>query len=42
VVKTLIALRHMRVKEFGVELLHEKTFRDRGSGLKGRSVAQYN
>jgi len=24
-IKTLIALRHMCVKEFGVELLHEKT-----------------
>ena len=31
--KTLIALRHMCVKEFGVELLHEKVFRDRGSGF---------
>ena len=28
--------------DFIAELLHEKTFRDRGSGLKGRSVAQYN
>ena len=25
-VKTLIALRHMCVKEFGVELIHEKVF----------------
>ena len=32
-VKTLIALRHMCVKEFGVELLHEKTFSDLGSGF---------
>jgi len=33
VVKTLIALRHGCDKEFGVEFIHEKTFRDRGSGL---------
>jgi len=32
-VKTFIALRHMCVKEFGVELLHEKVFRDLGSGF---------
>jgi len=32
-VKTLIALRHMSVKEFGVEFKHEKTFRDLGSGF---------
>jgi len=33
VVKTLIALRHMSVKEFGVEFTHEKVFRDLGSGF---------
>jgi len=33
VAKTLIALRHMCVKEFGVEFKHEKTFRDLGSGF---------
>jgi len=33
VVKTLIALRHMCVKEFGVEFINEKTFRDLGSGF---------
>ena len=32
-VKTLIALRHMCVKEFGVEFIHEKAFRDRGYGF---------
>jgi len=32
-VKTLIALRHMSVKEFGVEFDHEKVSRDRGSGF---------
>jgi len=32
-VKTLIALRHGCDKVFGVELLHEKTFRDYGSGF---------
>jgi len=31
--KTLIALRHMSDKEFGVELVHEKAFRDLGSGF---------
>jgi len=29
-VKTLIALRHMCVTEFGVEFIHEKVFRDLG------------
>ena len=33
-VKTLIALRHMSDKEFGVEFLHEKAFRDLGSGFR--------
>jgi len=33
VVKTLIALRHGCDKEFGVEFLHEKVFRDLGSGF---------
>jgi len=33
-VKTFIALRHMSVKESGVEFNHEKTFRDRGSGFE--------
>jgi len=33
VVKTLIALRHMCVKEFGVEFIHEKVSRNLGSGL---------
>jgi len=32
-VKTFIALRHMSDKEFGVEFLHEKVFRDLGSGF---------
>ena len=32
-IKKLIALCHMSVKEFIVELLHEKTFRDLGSGF---------
>jgi len=32
-VKTLIALRHMSDKEFGVEFIHEKAFRDLGSGF---------
>jgi len=32
-VKTLIALRHMCVKEFGVEFNHEKVFSDLGSGF---------
>ena len=31
--KTLIALRHMCVKEFGVEFNYEKAFRDLGSGF---------
>jgi len=34
VVKTLIALRHMSVKKFGVEFIHEKAFRDLGSESK--------
>ena len=38
-VKTLIALRHMCVKEFGVELLHEKVSSDLGSGF-GFSFAE--
>jgi len=33
VAKTLITLRHGCDKEFGVQFLHEKTFRDRGSGF---------
>jgi len=33
--KTLIAFRHISVKEFGVEFIHEKAFRDRGSGFVG-------
>ena len=32
-VKTLTALRHMCVKEFGVEFIYEKTFRDIASGF---------
>ena len=32
-VKTLIALRHMCVKEFSVEFIHEKASRDLGSGF---------
>jgi len=32
-VKNFIALRHMSVKEFGVEFYHEKVFRDLGSGF---------
>ena len=32
-VKTLIALRHMSVKEFGVGLYYEKAFSDLGSGI---------
>ena len=32
-VKTLITLRHMSDKEFGVEFVHEKTFRDLSSGF---------
>jgi len=32
-VKTLIALRHMCVKEFGVEFIHEKVSSDLGSGF---------
>jgi len=31
--KTLIDLRHMSDNEFIVEFVHEKTFRDLGSGL---------
>ena len=38
--KTLIALRHICVKEFGVELLHEKTFRDLGSGFVFNNPSQ--
>ena len=30
--KNLIALLHMSDKEFGVEFIHEKAFRDLGSG----------
>jgi len=30
VIKSFIALRHMSVKEFGVEFLHEKVSRDLG------------
>jgi len=32
-IKTLIALRHMSDKEFGVEFIYEKFFRDLGSGF---------
>ena len=32
-IKTLIALRHMCVKKFGVEFIHEKVSRDLGSGF---------
>jgi len=32
-IKTFIALRHMSVKEFGVEFIHEKISRDLGSGF---------
>jgi len=37
-VKTLLAFRHMCVKEFGVGLYYEKTFSDLGSGFV---VVQY-
>jgi len=33
-VKTFIALRHMSVKEFGVEFIYEKSFMDPGSGFR--------
>ena len=32
-VKTLIALRHMSDKEFGVEFIHEKVFTNTDFGL---------
>ena len=38
-VKTLITLRHMRVKEFGVQFYHEKAFRDLGAVFV---MVQYN
>ena len=31
---------HSVTRNFRVEFVHEKTFRDLGSGLKGRSVAR--